>query len=92
MKTVLITGGCGFLGSHLTSAIHEQDPNYVIKLLDCQAHKPVIKVPIETLLQRDITDPKSMQQDFEGVDCVIHTAGYVEFSIKRSGSSVSSEC
>ncbi|GLV59351.1 NAD-dependent epimerase [Dictyobacter sp. S3.2.2.5] len=65
MRTVLITGADGLIGSHLTQALK---PDYQLKLITA---KPVEG---ETAIQTDIVDMDTMVQACQGVDSVVHLA------------------
>jgi len=81
--TLLITGGAGFIGSHLASELLQH--GYHVRILDNltpQVHGSERLQP-RHLDQRaevfvgDIRDPQRMQEALEGVDSVIHLAAVV---------------
>ena len=65
MKTVLITGADGLIGSHLRQ---EWDGKYNLRLL---SHKPIEG---EQAIVADIDDLQALVSAFEGVDSVVHLA------------------
>ena len=79
-KSILITGGAGFIGSHLVDALLEQDCDVIVldnfstgrpQNLDHIAHK--IK-----LVESNISKPGRWQNIFENVDSVFHLAALAD--------------
>jgi dTDP-L-rhamnose 4-epimerase len=83
MQRVLVTGGAGFIGSHVTDALLEQ--GHAVRILDsltAQVHgeagrRPDYLSPEAELLSGDIRDPVALQRALRGVDAVIHLAAAV---------------
>lgn len=81
-KKALITGGAGFIGSHLADALLAM--GYEVTVLDVlhpQVHGPQQRVPdyLHTavhLVQKDARDRVALQAVLEGVDVVFHFAAY----------------
>lgn len=93
MKTILITGGAGFIGSHLVRLMVNKYPDYQIVNLDKLTYagnlanlKDVERMPNYTFVKADICDFPRMQEIFATyrVDAVIHLAAesHVDRSIK----------
>ncbi len=88
---ILITGGAGFIGSHLVRLMVKKYPNYQIVNLDKLTYagnlenlKDIQNAPNYTFIKGDITDSEMMQelfQDFQ-FDSVIHLAA--ESHVDRS--------
>ncbi len=88
---ILITGGAGFIGSHLVRLMVNKYPNYKIVNLDKLTYagnlenlKDIENAPNYTFVKGDITDTELMQtlfQDFQ-FDSVIHLAA--ESHVDRS--------
>jgi dTDP-L-rhamnose 4-epimerase len=82
-ETILITGGAGFIGSHLSDALLRA--GYRVRALDSllpQVHGPEQKRPSylapEVELQvGDVRNPDDVQTALEGVDAVFHFAARV---------------
>jgi dTDP-L-rhamnose 4-epimerase len=82
MRTVLVTGGAGFIGSHLADALLER--GYHVRVLDSlleQVHGPM-RSPLELngdveLLQGDVRDPRALRRALPGADAVVHLAARV---------------
>nr|MDQ2696058.1 NAD-dependent epimerase/dehydratase family protein [Pseudomonadota bacterium] len=82
-KTILITGGAGFVGSHLADELLAH--GYRVRVLDnlCpQVHgdsaaRPGYLNPEAELLAGDIRDPEAVRRALRGVDGVCHFAAAV---------------
>jgi dTDP-L-rhamnose 4-epimerase len=83
MKKILITGGAGFIGSHLADALIEK--GYEVRVLDNlleQVHgancirPPYLNTEVE-LIVGDVRDPYSVEQALSGIDAVFHFAAMV---------------
>jgi UDP-glucose 4-epimerase len=86
MKTILITGGAGFLGSHLSCALLEK--GYRVAVLDDLSHgnmeniSDCIPSPQFTFYQGDVLDKNFLIEISGGVDLIVHFATY---KIPREG-------
>jgi dTDP-L-rhamnose 4-epimerase len=80
-KNVLVTGGCGFLGSHLVDALVAHGHNVrVLDNLDPQVHGdsvPDYLNPEAELLRGDIQDSGAVTKALKGIDVVFHLAAVV---------------
>jgi len=78
MKKVLITGGAGFIGSHLCKAAVKQGMEVtVLDNLSPQVHglNPVIELPPHVrLMVGDVTSEADLSTALEGQDVVVHLA------------------
>ena len=83
ISTVLITGGAGFIGSHLTDHLLAQ--GYSVRILDAlvpQVHGDTGRHPAylsrdAEFIRGDIRDPEAVQRALKGVDAVFHLAATV---------------
>ncbi|PBC19348.1 NAD-dependent epimerase/dehydratase family protein [Mesorhizobium sp. WSM4307] len=80
MKRILVTGGCGFIGRHVTQELIAQ--NYSVRILDVlleQVHAgEAVTLPTgAALIKGDIRDREAVAEALEGVDAVIHLASEV---------------
>lgn len=91
MKKILITGGAGFIGSHVVRRFVQQYSNYMIYNLDALTYagnlenlKDIEKLPNYQFLKMDIVDEKAITALFEKYcfDSVIHLAA--ESHVDRS--------
>ena len=93
MKKLLITGGAGFIGSHVVRLFVNKYPDYQICNVDFLTYAgnlenlaDVENQPNYRFIRADITDQQAMQQVFQEVrpDAVIHLAAesHVDRSIK----------
>jgi len=81
--TLLITGGAGFIGSHIASELLQH--GYRVRILDNliprvhgpERQRPGHLDPRAELLVGDIRDPQRVQEALEGVNSVIHLAAVV---------------
>ena len=83
MKNILITGGAGFIGSHVVRLFVKNYPDYHIYNLDKLTYagnllniKDIEDKPIYTFIKADICDEKLIPELFEKYkfDSVIHLA------------------
>lgn len=90
-KKIVITGGAGFIGSHVVRLFVNKYPNYQIFNLDCLTYagnlenlKDIQNAPNYTFLKADINDAQQINTLFEqhAFDAVIHLAA--ESHVDRS--------
>jgi dTDP-L-rhamnose 4-epimerase len=79
-ERVLVTGGAGFIGSHLVDLL--VDTGHEVRVLDCfhpAAHtrRPDYLNPAAELIEGDLTDPAVAAAAVRGVDAVSHQAAMV---------------
>ena len=83
MKTILITGGAGFIGSHVVRRFVNRYPDYRILNLDTLTYagnlenlKDIEDAPNYTFIKADITDQDQLESIFSehAIDGVIHLA------------------
>ncbi|MEU8821274.1 NAD-dependent epimerase/dehydratase family protein [Actinoplanes sp. NPDC048796] len=79
MAHILVTGGAGFIGSAVTSAL--TTANHQVSVLDSfhpAAHTSPPEVPDGVTLHRaDVRDPAAVREALRGVDAVVHQAALV---------------
>jgi UDP-glucose 4-epimerase len=84
MRTVLVTGGAGFIGSHIAEALVLSGDK--VRVLDnlCTGHLGNLKHLEKQIefIAGDITDPAIVATAVKGVDCVFHEAALA--SVPRS--------
>lgn len=82
-KRILITGGAGFIGSHLTDRLLEEGHEVrILDVLSPQVHgpeptRPAYLSPEAELIIADIQDPQAVRRALNGVDAVYHLAARV---------------
>ena len=82
-RRVLVTGGAGFVGSHLVDALLERgDAVRILDNLDPQVHGPERRVPAwvpsaAELVRGDVRDVETVRRSLAGVDLVYHLAAAV---------------
>jgi dTDP-L-rhamnose 4-epimerase len=82
-KQILITGGAGFIGSHLADELIEH--GYRVRALDNlspqvhgkSAQRPDYLHPQVELIVGDVRDPAAVRSALEGIDAVFHLAAAV---------------
>lgn len=91
MRTILVTGGAGFIGSHVVRLLVNKYPNYRIINYDKLTYagnlenlKDVENAPNYRFVKGDICDPQLLEKlfDEENVNAVIHLAA--ESHVDRS--------
>ncbi len=79
-STVLVTGGAGFIGSHLVDALV---PHNEVRVLDDFSTGDRAHLPDDaTVIEGDVGDPIALQEAARGVDVIFHHAAVV--SVTRS--------
>ncbi|UCH63232.1 MAG: NAD-dependent epimerase/dehydratase family protein [Fidelibacterota bacterium] len=87
LKTVLLTGGCGFLGQHLIRDLLQEFPEVCLRIIDLQSNPFALfdfssDNRVEVCLGLDICDMQAIQDAFQGMEVVVHLAGLVSPSLK----------
>jgi len=94
MKTLLITGGCGFIGSNFIRYLLQAQRDLHLVNLDVLSYAgnlanlaDVADHPRYRFVRGDITDPATVRAAMTGVDAVVHFAAesHVDRSIQDSG-------
>ena len=80
MAKLLVTGGAGFLGSHLVDALAER--GHTVSVLD---RKPSRWLPRGIkLIQADLGDRAALADAVEGHDAVYHLAGFADLNAAKT--------
>jgi UDP-glucose 4-epimerase len=84
MRTFLVTGGAGFIGSHIAEALVNRGDK--VRVLDnlCTGHLANLEHIRERVefIQGDVVDPVAVAAAVKGVDCIFHDAALA--SVPRS--------
>lgn len=84
MKTYLVTGGAGFIGSHIVEALLKRGDS--VRILDdfSSGRRENVPAGVE-VIEASITDPVAMAHAFKGIDGVFHCAALarVQLSIDK---------
>jgi UDP-glucose 4-epimerase len=84
LKTILVTGGCGFIGTNLVKYLSQK--HYKVRILDNLSTPSPIWTPCPhssssppltqstELLMGDIRDPEVIKKALEGIDAIVHLA------------------
>lgn len=80
-RAVLVTGGCGFIGSHLVESLLEAGAHVrVIGRYNSRSHKGFLEDVTNPRLSvelGDVSDPWFVQRMAEGVDTIFHLAALI---------------
>jgi dTDP-glucose 4,6-dehydratase len=94
MISMLVTGGCGFIGSNFVHYLLEQQPDVTVINFDALTYAgnlanlaDVANHPRHRFVHGDITDPDAVKEAMRGVHSVVHFAAesHVDRSIQDSG-------
>ncbi|MFN4032165.1 MAG: dTDP-glucose 4,6-dehydratase [Fimbriimonadales bacterium] len=88
-KTVLITGGAGFIGSHFTEYVLQRYPDYQVRVLDALTYAgrrenlaAVEGDPRFSFIHGDVRDREAVRSAMQGAQFVVHFAA--ETHVDRS--------
>jgi len=77
-STILVTGGAGFIGSHLADTLSPQNE---VRVLDNFTTGDRAQLPDSvTVIEGDVCDPIALQRAARGVDIIFHHAALVSVS------------
>jgi UDP-glucose 4-epimerase len=83
-RTILVTGGAGFIGSHITAELVERGDR--VRVLDnlCTGKRDNLQPVINDVefIEADLNDQSAVERAVRGVDCVFHQAALA--SVPRS--------
>lgn len=82
MRPVALTGGTGFIGRHLAARLREQ--GVPLRILAREAPPEEDRLPGIAWVAGDLADAGALRRLVEGVDAVVHAAGLVAASDRRS--------
>lgn len=79
-KSILVTGGAGYIGSVLTSTLVEK--GYSVRVIDSFIYgndgiSKLLDENVIQLIEGDIRDENLLEKSLEGIDCVLHLAAIV---------------
>jgi dTDP-L-rhamnose 4-epimerase len=83
MPHILVTGGAGFIGSHLVDALIERGhqvrvlDNLVEQVHGSHAERPVHLHPAAEFVRGDVRDVEVMRRALQGIDVIYHEAAEV---------------
>lgn len=73
---VLVTGGTGFVGTHLVNAFARRGHAVAVLARDPESVRNRYNRPVE-VLPGNVLDPASLARAFAGRDCVVHLVGII---------------
>ncbi|MGH3140013.1 MAG: NAD-dependent epimerase/dehydratase family protein [Gaiellales bacterium] len=84
MELVLVTGGLGFIGSHIVDALVERGSG--VRVLDClhpfsHQAEPGYRNPAAEYVRGDVCDPATVAEAVRGVTAVSHQAAMVGMGV-----------
>lgn len=97
MRTFLVTGGCGFIGSHIAEALLRRGDR--VRVLDNlstgkRENLPTLAPDRTEFIQADLNDAAAVGRAVAGVDCIFHQAALasvprsVQFPLDTNGACV----
>ena len=78
----LVTGATGLVGNNVVRLLLGQNRRVRVLVRASSDPRPLAGLPVE-VVQGDIQDSTSVQSACQGIDCVIHAAGYVQLGRSR---------
>jgi dihydroflavonol-4-reductase len=88
---VLVTGGTGFIGSHLVEALLAQGHEVRCLVRDTRRLGWISGLPSVTIAQGSMDEPRSLRESMRGVDQVYHVAGLTRARSAREFFRINSE-
>lgn len=79
-KSILVTGGAGYIGSVLTSTLVKKD--YSVRVIDSLIYgndgiSKLLDENVIQLIKGDIRNENLLENSLEGIDCILHLAAIV---------------
>jgi dihydroflavonol-4-reductase len=78
----LVTGGSGFIGSHVTRLLLERGDEVTVALRPNSRRRAVEGMPVRTV-RADVCDRRSVRRAMRGVERLFHIAGSTNLAISR---------
>ena len=73
---VLVTGGAGFIGSHVTRVLLQQGHQVTVVDNLCRGYRHLVH-PEARFVQADLADQEAVEGALRGQDAVVHMAGFI---------------
>ncbi|MCK4279447.1 MAG: NAD(P)-dependent oxidoreductase, partial [Candidatus Thorarchaeota archaeon] len=81
-RVVLVTGACGFVGSHLVDYLLQMTGTYV-RATDLPSADCAFQNPSSEFVHSNLRDPDSLRQVVQDVDVIYHAASLFRYSASR---------
>lgn len=74
MKNILVAGATGYLGKYIVKNLTDRSFNTTVLVRNTQSFND-FSVPVNQVIQAEITDPKTLDSCCDGIDVVISSVG-----------------
>ncbi len=81
MKSILITGGAGYIGSHIAYTLEQQ--GYHLIILDTFVHQQTFNQTKATIIKADFSDQTILEKIFKtyDIEAIVHCAACIEVGL-----------
>src|SRR5512144_2202630 len=83
MARCLVTGGTGFIGSHVARALVERGDDVCVTVRSRSHLEALAELEVERVSIPDITDRRALRRALRGVERLFHAAGTTDLRLGR---------